>query len=101
MLSAEFSQSGNQYQIKLTGESDNGGSAYYIKLSSGSPISPGVYQVYTGKSLDSMYFMPAGSGGLITYHSFGYPQTFCRIISMDNHLIVGNLYGRFELGPDI
>jgi len=105
-ISTSFEQDGPKYYFTLNGESDNGNSVFKLRISDYHPIDTVLYQtgyMYTAH-VDSMYFRSATktSDTTSTYlYMHDDDIGYCNIDTLDDHHIVGTLYGKIEvsLGP--
>ena len=105
-ISTSFEQDGPKYYFTVNGESDNGNSVFKLKISDYHPIDTVLYQtgyMYTAH-IDSMYFRSATktSDTTSTYlYMYDDYIGYCNIDTLDDHHIVGTLYGKIEvfLGP--
>ena len=106
VLSAALTQNTGRYYLTINGESDHGASVFKTVVSSGSPITTGLYSVAYGAGtvssgrMDSLYFMSPEKiwNGNNTYlYSDGYTAAYVQIDSIDAHYVKGKLLGAINI----
>jgi hypothetical protein len=99
IIEAKQFQNGIWYYVLLNGESDNGKSKFTLKLSSTSPISPGIYKTgYNVNNVDSIYFNCSPMGFI--YYQRSDESFACQIDTISSQRIVGHFYGKVNFATD-